>query len=137
MAQGPGSITLSSPDLGSCEVLAWSWGVSQSGSLHTGGGGGTGKPSFQDISLTRVTDEASPLLIAAVARGDHLMGVELTTDNVTISLHRVIVTSYSTGGAAGKKEVQTENITLNFDRIRVEVGGQAFCWDIAGNAPCQ
>ena len=26
------------------DVLAWSWGMSQSGSFHTGGGGGSGMP---------------------------------------------------------------------------------------------
>ena len=34
------------------DVLAWSWGLSQSGSAHQGGGGGAGKVAVQDISLT-------------------------------------------------------------------------------------
>ena len=33
---------------GEIDVLAWSWGMSQSGSFHTGGGGGAGKANFQD-----------------------------------------------------------------------------------------
>ena len=33
------------------EVLAWSWGVEQSGSMAHGGGGGTGKASFHDLAL--------------------------------------------------------------------------------------
>ncbi|MEO1312198.1 MAG: type VI secretion system tube protein Hcp, partial [Pseudomonadota bacterium] len=33
------------------DLLAWSWGVSQSGSFHVGSGGGSGKANFQDISI--------------------------------------------------------------------------------------
>ncbi len=35
------------------DVLAWSWGVSQSGSMHMGGGGGSGKVNAQDLSVTK------------------------------------------------------------------------------------
>ncbi len=35
------------------DVLAWSWGASQSGSTHMGGGSGSGKASFQDINITK------------------------------------------------------------------------------------
>jgi type VI secretion system secreted protein Hcp len=31
------------------QVLAWSWGMSQSGTTHMGPGGGSGKASFQDL----------------------------------------------------------------------------------------
>jgi type VI secretion system secreted protein Hcp len=34
------------------DVLAWSWGVSNSGSTHQGGGGGSGKVNVQDLSFT-------------------------------------------------------------------------------------
>ena len=34
------------------DVLAWSWGVSNSGSAHVGGGAGAGKANIQDLSLT-------------------------------------------------------------------------------------
>ena len=37
---------------GEIDVLAWSWGLSQSGSFHVGGGGGAGKANFQDISFS-------------------------------------------------------------------------------------
>ena len=30
------------------DVLAWSWGMSQSGNMHQGGGGGAGKVSVAD-----------------------------------------------------------------------------------------
>ena len=50
------------------EVLSWSWGVAQSGSV-TGPGGGTGKASFADFSFTHRIDTASPLLHEGVRHG--------------------------------------------------------------------
>ena len=45
------------------DVLAWSWGMSQSGTMHTGGGGGSGKVNVQDLSLTKYVDKSSPELM--------------------------------------------------------------------------
>ena len=50
-------------DEGGIDLLAWSWGMSQSGSFHVGGGGGAGKANFQDISCTKWIDKGSPVLI--------------------------------------------------------------------------
>jgi len=47
------------------QVLAWSWGVSNSGTFHMGKGGGAGKANFQDISFTKYIDTASCPLISA------------------------------------------------------------------------
>ena len=35
------------------DVLAWSWGLSNSGTTHQGGGGGGGKANVQDLSFTQ------------------------------------------------------------------------------------
>src|SRR5919197_1518553 len=45
------------------DVLAWSWGASNSGSAHMGGGGGSGKVNVQDLSITKYVDKSSPLLL--------------------------------------------------------------------------
>jgi type VI secretion system secreted protein Hcp len=39
------------------EVLSWSWGVAQSGSIS--GGGGQGKASFNDFHFTHLIDKSS------------------------------------------------------------------------------
>jgi len=54
------------------EVLTWSWGVSQSGATTAGAGGGAGKASFQDLTLTHHVDKASPALMRACAAGEHI-----------------------------------------------------------------
>ncbi|HYN78560.1 MAG TPA: type VI secretion system tube protein Hcp, partial [Lamprocystis sp. (in: g-proteobacteria)] len=48
---------------GEIDVLAWSWGLSQSGTFHTGGGGGAGKVNVQDLSFTKYIDKSSPNLM--------------------------------------------------------------------------
>jgi len=48
------------------DVLAWSWGMSQSGTTHMGPGGGGGKVSVQDLSINKYVDLSSNDLIKVV-----------------------------------------------------------------------
>jgi type VI secretion system secreted protein Hcp len=57
---------------GEIDVLAWSWGMSNSGTTHTGGGGGAGKVNFQDLSFTKWVDLATTPLMLATAKGKHI-----------------------------------------------------------------
>ncbi|MEP6506288.1 MAG: type VI secretion system tube protein Hcp, partial [Betaproteobacteria bacterium] len=50
---------------GEIDVLAWSWGISNSGSAHVGGGAGAGKANVQDLSFTKYIDKSSPDLMLA------------------------------------------------------------------------
>ncbi|WP_200822635.1 type VI secretion system tube protein Hcp, partial [Caballeronia arationis] len=45
------------------EVLDWSWGVLQTGSTHSGTGGGTGTASVHDLSFSKYVDKASPTIV--------------------------------------------------------------------------
>src|ERR1043166_6947293 len=60
------------------DVLSWTWGVTQAGYSHMGGGGGTGKVSVQDLSLTKYVDKASPDLMLACCNGKHFPEAKLT-----------------------------------------------------------
>jgi type VI secretion system secreted protein Hcp len=133
------------------DVLAWSWGCSQSGSFHVGGGGGAGKANFQDISVTKWVDTASPILMLYCANGDHFAEAKLTVrkagakplEYLIIHMKKVLVTSVSTGGSGGEDRL-TENVTLNFAQAVVQYSKQKedgsgespqeFKWDIAANA---
>src|SRR4029077_11299318 len=53
------------------DVLAWSWGMSNSGSAHLGGGAGAGKVNVQDLSFTKYIDNSSPDLMLACCNGKH------------------------------------------------------------------
>lgn len=103
------------------DVLAWSWGMSQSGTTHMGGGGGAGKVSVNDLSITKYIDKSSPNLQLACCTGKHFKEALLTVrkagekplDYLKITMKEVIVSSVSTGGSGGEDRL-TENITLNF-----------------------
>jgi type VI secretion system secreted protein Hcp len=109
------------------DVLAWSWGMSQSGSFHLGGGGGSGKANFQDISITKWVDSSSAILMVYCASGDHFTDAVLIVrkagkkplEYLKISMKDVLVTSVSTGGSGGEDKL-TENVTLNFRSVKVE-----------------
>src|SRR5437667_12442811 len=60
------------------EVESFSWGASHPGSFASGGGGGTGKVSFQDIHFVSSVNKASPLIAKAVATGQHIKKAVLT-----------------------------------------------------------
>jgi type VI secretion system secreted protein Hcp len=133
------------------DVLAWSWGVSNSGSFHAGSGGGVGKANFQDISFTKYIDKASAPLLLACANGKHFGSATLTVrkagekplEYLKVTMTQVMVTSVSTGGSGGEDRL-TENVSLNFAKVKFEynmqdekgmkqTGGQ-MSWDIAANA---
>jgi type VI secretion system secreted protein Hcp len=110
------------------DVLAWSWGMSQSGTMHTGGGGGGGKVSVQDISVTKYLDKASPVLMKYCSSGKQFEQGILTVrkaggDNpleyLIITMKDIIVSSVSTGGSGGEDRL-TENVSLNFAGVKVE-----------------
>ena len=50
------------------EVLSYSWGVTNTGHIETGGGGGAGKATFQDLSFHHGIDKASPRLMRPARR---------------------------------------------------------------------
>jgi len=111
---------------GEIDVLAWSWGMSQSGSMHVGGGGGSGKVNVQDLSLTKFVDKSSANLMLHCCNGKHIPECTLVVrkagenpvEYVTIVLTDCLVSSVSTGGSGGEDRL-TENVTLNFGTVKV------------------
>jgi len=110
------------------DVLAWSWGMSQSGTMHGGGGGGGGKVSVQDLSVTKYIDKASPVLMKYCSSGEQFGEAILTVrkaggkeplEYLVITITDVIVTSISTGGSGGEDRL-TENVSLNFAAVKTE-----------------
>ena len=136
---------------GQIDVLAWSWGMSQSGSMHVGGGGGSGKVSVQDLSITKYIDKSTPTLMYYCSCGKQFSegtlfvrkaGGNDPVEYLKIKMTEVIVTSYSTGGSGGQ-DLLTENISLNFAEVDVDYVPQKqdgtaeapkkYGWDIAKN----
>lgn len=132
------------------DVLSWSWGCSQSGTTHQGGGGGSGKVAVQDIHVTKHLDAASTTLMKFSFNGKHVAkgtllvrkAGEKPVDYLKIEMEEIIITSVTVGGS-GSEDRLTENISLNFGKVKYEYFTQEdtgakgksapLTWDIAAN----
>jgi type VI secretion system secreted protein Hcp len=132
------------------DVLAWSWGMSNSGTMHSGGGGGAGKANVQDLSVTKWIDKSSCDLHIAACNGKHFAKATLIVrkagekplEYLTINMTNCLITAVSTGGSGGEDRL-TENVTINFEKVKVEYkiqddkgAGKAagsYTFDIAAN----
>ena len=135
---------------GEIEVLSWSWGVAQSGTMAHGGGGGTGKASFNDFNFTHHIDKASPVLLKACATGEHIKDATITVrkagkgqqEFLIIKMNDVIITGVSPSGA-GDGAATAEHVALQFAKVDLEYkpqkadgsldAGVHFKYDIKGN----
>ena len=104
------------------DVLAWSWGATQTGTMHVATGGGAGKANVNDLTITKWVDKASPNLAQAVISGKQFNKATLTcrkaggekpVEYLKFDLENVIISSLATGGAGGEDRF-TENVGLNF-----------------------
>jgi type VI secretion system secreted protein Hcp len=113
------------------EVLAWSWGVTQSGSMAHGGGGGEGKATFHDLTFSHHIDKASPLLLKACATGEHIPEATITVrkagkgqqEFLIIKMTDVIVTSVAMSVAVDDP-ITAETVTLQFAKVDLEYKAQ-------------
>lgn len=136
---------------GKIDILAWSWGLSQSGTTHVGTGSGAGKVSVNDISITKHVDKSTPNLIKAACSGKHIAkgkvivrkaGGDSAVEYVVIELENIMVSSVSAGGSGGEESL-TENVSLNFGKFKYVYTPQSSsgggsgkveaAWDIAKN----
>jgi len=134
---------------GEIELLSWSWGVSQTGSMQFGSGGGTGKATFSDFSITHNVDKASPVLMKACATGEHIKEATITARKAGKGQQEFLIFKFSdiviTGvhpSAHGGDGV-TESVTLQATKIEVDYKPQKadgsldapvkFGYDVKGN----
>ena len=109
------------------DIDSFSWGVSNAGSHASGGGGGAGKASFQDLHFTTHVGKASPLLMLACATGQHIKKAVLHVrkqggdqqEYYKVELEDLLVSSYQSGGHSGSG-VPTDQFALDFTKIKFE-----------------
>ena len=148
LAAGPAqaaqsSITLSVGDQSS-PVQSYSWGVSNSGSAHVGGGIGSGKANFGDFSLTKETDAMTPTLVKSAALGTQFPAVAVQFSNGVFTnsycLKGALVTSVQTGASTNQRR-PSDSVSFTFERFSIKVGTEAFGFNLvensaAGTNPC-
>jgi type VI secretion system secreted protein Hcp len=107
------------------EVLSFSWGVTKTADIATGGGVG-GKATFHDLSIVHKIDKASPRLLEACATGGHLKEATIThrkagkdqLEYLIVKMADVIITGVVHGGNSG--EAGSETVSLVFAKVDFE-----------------
>jgi type VI secretion system secreted protein Hcp len=135
---------------GEIEVLSWSWGITQSGTMAHGGGGGEGKANFNDFNFTHHIDKSSPVLMKACATGEHIKDATITVrkagkgqqEFLIIKMADVLITGVAPSGA-GDGAATAEHVALQFAKVDLEYkpqkqdgsldAGVHFKYDIKGN----
>jgi type VI secretion system secreted protein Hcp len=130
-------------------LTSFSMGVSNAGSLSSGGGGGEGKASFHDFNFTHKFDKASPALMLACATGRHIPKATMTArkagrggfEFLFIKMNDVLVTSVQTQGSGNV--LPDDAVSLAFAKIEVDYKEQkangslgattTFLWNLKEN----
>ena len=107
-------------------IESFSWGLSQTGAHGTGGGGGAGKVSVHDISITKFVDKSSAALMLHCCNGKHIANGLITVrkagdkplEYLKIKLSDILVSGVQHAGHGS--DLLTENVTLNFAKFQVE-----------------
>jgi type VI secretion system secreted protein Hcp len=133
-------------------IESWSWGESNAGVV---GVPTSEKANFQDLTVTKRIDKATPKLMLACASGQQVTSGTLVfttrapgaADDTYLryELKDVLVSSFQHGGGAADGSLPTESISLNFSKIEMTyyyddpAGGDPLPisegWDIKSNTP--
>ena len=122
------------------DILAWSWGGSQSGTAVIGGGMGGGKVNMQNFSCTKFTDILTPKLWQHLCKGTHIPEIRFRARKaggtpfvyLELDFKDAIVTGVSTGGSGGEDRT-TENLTFDYKEYKLKYYQQAATGDSAGD----
>jgi type VI protein secretion system component Hcp len=108
---------------------------------------GSPRASLSEVSLTKLVDASSPLLLRALVRGEPLKEARLDlfgagstkSPGLRIRLLHVIVGAVDVGSSPDPRTI-LEDVRLSFGRIELtflgEGGPVATCWDVVSNAEC-
>lgn len=137
------------------ELESWSWGASQLGTFHEGGGGTGSKANIHDLMVTKKMDISSTTIMLNCWNGMHIKKAVLTLlkssgDSMipyyVVTLTDVIISSVQCGGGGGvgiTGEMPHESVGINFRQCQIEwktqeAGGatgkgKQYAWDVPGN----
>jgi type VI secretion system secreted protein Hcp len=122
------------------DVLSFSWGVSAA-TTQTGGGAVAGKAAFNDFSIVKILDTATPRLMQACCTGEHIPEANFTGrksggdqfEFMKIKLTDVLISGVSPGGSSGD-QVPLEQVSFSFGSSLITVFRQDATGQIGGDA---
>jgi type VI secretion system secreted protein Hcp len=115
---------------GQIEIYSWSFGVTHpaaaAATMSRSQGGGSGKVSLHEFTITKVVDSASPALFRSSTNGQHYPRAVLYVRKaggeqqpyLVYTFTNVMVTSVKPGGAGGEGHA-TETITFAYEAMSV------------------
>jgi len=109
---------------GFSDITNLTWGASQAASI-SGGGGGSGKVAFYNLTVSAAMDSATPALLKFCSSGKHIPNVKVSIckaggtqiEYSTIVLKDVLVTSTRFDGATGGESME---VVYAFQAAKVE-----------------
>jgi type VI secretion system secreted protein Hcp len=134
------------------EILTYNFGVTQSASAASRSAtkaSAAERANFNDVSVTKIVDKASPKISSACAKGDPIKEVLIECCRaggdkhvyLNFKLEKVIITSVTLGG--GSSGEPTETISFNYGKVMQEYtpvdrdgkpqGKVPFKWDLEAN----
>jgi len=123
------------------DVLSFSFGESQAGTMAFGGGGGAGKVQMQDFHFMMNVNKASPKLFLACATGEHIKSAILTArkagkdqqEYLKVTFTDLLISSFQTNGDAHANSLPVDAISLNFSEIEIEYKDQTAAGQLGGS----
>lgn len=114
---------------GEIEVFSFNWGGTQAGVAAGQPARRNEKVRISDISIVKRVDKATPLLIQQASAGGVIPYATLTVVRagelrqkfLTVTMTDVSITSMSAGGTTGSEDMPMEQISLNFNKVDVQV----------------
>jgi len=113
------------------DIISFGMSLSQKGVQATGGGGGAGKVSYEDIHFIKKFDASSPLLLLNCSCGAHIKEATFTVrkaggnqlEYLKIKLTDVLVSSYKPHGSSQQNEFHSINWGIFFGGATSEAAG--------------
>lgn len=106
-------------------VDSFTWGASQTGNMSIGGGGGTGKVQYRDLSIQTSIDKATPAILRYTSTGKHIEKLELSIckaggsqiEYCRITLEDILITNVLFSGATQRELV---GVNYQFQAAKVK-----------------
>jgi type VI secretion system secreted protein Hcp len=126
------------------DIESFSWGATQSGTSHAGGGSGGGKVNMGDIHfVSSYLSKASPKLMLACATGEHIKKAVLICrragkeqqEFLKYTFSDLLVSSYQTSGHNSGDGLPGDQFSFNFTKIEMEYKEQKPDGTLGGTTP--